>query len=54
MAEGFSTSSLKVEAPPPELARLPLVSNQRPVGWISDAIAGIAEGKTPKCARFAV
>jgi Ni/Fe-hydrogenase subunit HybB-like protein len=38
---------LVVKAPPPELQRLPLVSNQRSIGWISDAIAGVAEGKTP-------
>jgi hypothetical protein len=36
-----------VVAPPPELEREPLVLNQRPFGWISDKIAGIAEGKTP-------
>jgi molybdopterin-containing oxidoreductase family membrane subunit len=33
---------------PAELERIPLVSNQRNLGWISDAIAGIVEGKTPK------
>jgi Ni/Fe-hydrogenase subunit HybB-like protein len=48
MAEAVISSSVKLQAPPPELARVPLVSNQRPIGWISDAIAGIAEGKTPK------
>ena len=36
-----------VQAPPRELERVPLVSNQRSPGWISDAIAGVAEGKTP-------
>src|SRR5437870_4828361 len=36
-----------VALPPPELERLPLVLNQRPLGWISDHIAGVAEGKTP-------
>jgi len=30
------------------LERVPLIRNQRPIGCISDAIAGIAEGKTPK------
>jgi molybdopterin-containing oxidoreductase family membrane subunit len=42
------SSPVKIQPPPPELARTPLISNQRPIGWVSDAIAGIAEGKTPK------
>ena len=33
--------------PPPELVRQPLVLNERPLGWISDHIGGVAEGKTP-------
>jgi molybdopterin-containing oxidoreductase family membrane subunit len=33
--------------PPPELARVPLVANQRTPGWISDKIASLVEGKTP-------
>jgi hypothetical protein len=33
---------------PKELEREPLVLNQRSLGWISDAVAGIGEGKTPK------
>ena len=37
-----------VPIPPRELQRQPLVLNKRPLGWISDQIAGIAEGKTPK------
>ena len=48
MAEAVIPSSLKLQPPPPELAREPLVSNRRPIGWISDAVAGVAEGKTPK------
>jgi len=36
-----------VPVPPPELARPPLVANQRPLGWISDAVARISEIKTP-------
>src|ERR1700722_15613814 len=36
-----------VQAPPRELERVPLVRNLRSPGWISDAIAGVAEGKTP-------
>src|SRR5213082_3807253 len=48
MAEAVIPSSVKLPPPPPELERVPLVANQRPIGWISDAIAGIAEGRTPK------
>ncbi|MDB6017088.1 MAG: hydrogenase [Pedosphaera sp.] len=40
-------SALQIKAPPAELQREPLVTNQRSIGWISDAIAGVAEGKTP-------
>src|ERR1041385_37142 len=39
--------SLQVAAPPVELEREPLVLNKRSLAWISDHIAGIAEGKTP-------
>ena len=42
-----STTHLKVHAPPIELEREPLVQNQRSIGWLSDQIAGVAEGKTP-------
>jgi Ni/Fe-hydrogenase subunit HybB-like protein len=42
-----AVTDLKVQAPPVELERIPLVSNQRGPGWISDRIAGVAEGKTP-------
>jgi Ni/Fe-hydrogenase subunit HybB-like protein len=38
---------VKVPAPPVELERLPLVTNQRSTAWISDQVAGIIEGKTP-------
>jgi Ni/Fe-hydrogenase subunit HybB-like protein len=38
---------MDVPVPPPELARPPLVANQRPLGWISDAVARISEIKTP-------
>ncbi|HYE33543.1 MAG TPA: NrfD/PsrC family molybdoenzyme membrane anchor subunit, partial [Methylomirabilota bacterium] len=41
-------TNLKVYAPPAELAREPLVANNRSIGWISDRIAGIIEGPTPK------
>jgi Ni/Fe-hydrogenase subunit HybB-like protein len=38
---------VKVPAPPVELERSPLVTNQRSTAWISDQVAGIIEGKTP-------
>ena len=41
-------NSVKVFAPPAELERAPLVRNKRSIAWISDAVAGVAEGKTPK------
>ncbi len=41
-------TTVKVQAPPRELEREPLVLNNRGLGWISDKIAGIAEGKTPR------
>src|SRR5580692_5734934 len=40
-------ANIPVNAPPRELQRVPLVANNRSIGWISDAIAGVAEGKTP-------
>lgn len=40
-------AAVRVETPPPELEREPLVLNQRSPGWITDHIAGVAEGKTP-------
>jgi molybdopterin-containing oxidoreductase family membrane subunit len=40
-------ANIPVQPPPPELVKEPLVRNQRSIGWISDAIAGVAEGKTP-------
>lgn len=46
MADAAST--LKVSAPPRELEREPLVANQRSLGWISDQISAIVEGKTPR------
>ena len=41
-------TSVKVQAPPTELERAPLVLNNRGVGWISDKIAGICENEIPK------
>ncbi|MDX1951969.1 MAG: NrfD/PsrC family molybdoenzyme membrane anchor subunit [Verrucomicrobiota bacterium] len=40
-------SSVEVIETPRELEREPLVLNNRSLGWISDQIAGIVEGKTP-------
>jgi len=37
-----------LQDPPPELERQPLVQNQRGFAWISDRIAGVAEGPTPR------
>ncbi|MBT5925053.1 MAG: polysulfide reductase NrfD [Verrucomicrobia bacterium] len=39
--------SAKIAPPPREIEREPLVLNNRSLGWISDQIAGIIEGKTP-------
>ncbi len=43
-----SIANIQVKAPPAELEREPLVSNQRSPGWISDRIAGVIECKTPR------
>jgi len=40
-------SVIKAQAPPMELERIPLVANQRGLGWLSDRIAGVIEGETP-------
>jgi molybdopterin-containing oxidoreductase family membrane subunit len=45
MAEIATT--LKLQPPPAELERLPLVANRRPPAWISDTVARVVEGKTP-------
>jgi Ni/Fe-hydrogenase subunit HybB-like protein len=39
--------SVALHAPPPELQRVPLILNNRGIGWISDRIAGVAEGPLP-------
>ena len=41
-------ANVEIKAPPAGLERAPLVLNQRGLGWISDAIAGVAESKTPR------
>ena len=42
-----AVGDVKLQAPPIELERIPLVQNKRSVGWISDQIAMVIEGKTP-------
>jgi len=48
MSDVAMTTPVKIQAPPVELERIPLVDNQRGPGWISDRVAGIIEGKTPR------
>ena len=50
MATTPHVSNLLTQAPepPPELERKPLVQNLHGFAWISDKIAGVAEGKTPQ------
>ena len=47
MSSPTAPTSVKIAAPPREIEREPLVLNNRSLGWISDQIAGIIEGKTP-------
>lgn len=47
MAEQVIAGNLKLAPPPRELERPLLVDNLRSLGWISDRIAAVAEGKTP-------
>jgi Ni/Fe-hydrogenase subunit HybB-like protein len=42
-----TATEVKLQAPPIELERIPLVNNGRSIGWISDQIAMVIEGKTP-------
>ena len=37
-------ATVDAPAPPKELEREPLVANNRSLGWISDKVAGVAEG----------
>ena len=48
MAAETAIQSVAIPPTPHELERQPLVHNQRSLGWISDAVAGVVEGKTPK------
>jgi len=43
----MAASIAKIPQPPAELERLPLVNNNRSLGWISNRVAGLAEGKAP-------
>src|SRR5262249_54985218 len=47
MPETLTKERPVITPTPRELVRQPLVLNQRPMGWLSDRIAGVAEGKTP-------
>ena len=47
MASVAENSPVKIAPPPAELVREPLVLNNRGLGYISDHIAAIVEGKTP-------
>ena len=47
MSEAASSQKLNLQPPPPGLERLPLVTNNRSIGWISDQVSMIVEGKTP-------
>jgi Ni/Fe-hydrogenase subunit HybB-like protein len=48
MSHAPAPASVEIQAPPAALEREPLVLNRRSLGWITDKIAGICEGKTPK------
>ena len=41
-------TQIQAPLPPAELMREPLVTNNRNVAWVSDQVAAIIEGKTPK------
>src|SRR5512133_4060769 len=38
---------INLPEPPAELAREPLVNNYRSIGWISDRVSSITEGRAP-------
>jgi Ni/Fe-hydrogenase subunit HybB-like protein len=42
-----NVSSAPLPTVPPELQRAPLVLNQRDIGWISDRVLAVTEGKPP-------
>src|SRR2546423_7793671 len=43
-----ATAAMIIAGPPAELIRIPLVQNNRGLAWLSDTIAGVIEGKTPR------
>ena len=47
-ADHHVPSSVKIAPPPAELERVPLVLQNRSIGWLSDHIAGICENPAPK------
>ena len=47
MASPGKSAAVKAPEPPAELVREPLVLNNRPLGWITDAIAGVCEKPMP-------
>src|SRR6185312_8946903 len=42
-----STSSTPLPVVPEDLQRIPLVQNQRSLGWISDRVVSVTEGQIP-------
>lgn len=44
---GETHDKVSIAPAPRELEREPLISNNRSLGWLSDRISGIVEGKTP-------
>jgi molybdopterin-containing oxidoreductase family membrane subunit len=47
VSSAVTTAKFPVPPIPAELARIPLVSNNRSPGWISDRVCSIVEGPTP-------
>jgi molybdopterin-containing oxidoreductase family membrane subunit len=47
MSTAVAKTIVNAPEPPAELERKPLILNNRGLDWISDKIAGVAEGKTP-------
>ena len=47
MSEPAAHSQVETSTPK-ELVREPLVLNNRPLGWITNQVAGIVEGDMPK------
>jgi molybdopterin-containing oxidoreductase family membrane subunit len=47
MSQAATLSKIAVPPIPPELARIPLISNNRSPGWISDRVCSLIEGPAP-------